>query len=130
MRGRTVPLNQKKWFPELYCFEKGQARREAWGQMMREMQTSPRFWVLVGTLFLPGLCISEGVRQWLGSLWPVCVGVTAILAIGCISRIRKLQRQSLCRRLVDLGLCSSCGYDLTGNTSGVCPECGTSTGDG
>lgn len=22
------------------------------------------------------------------------------------------------------GLCVSCGYDLTGNTSGVCPECG------
>jgi hypothetical protein len=20
--------------------------------------------------------------------------------------------------------CQSCGYDLTGNTSGVCPECG------
>jgi uncharacterized paraquat-inducible protein A len=23
------------------------------------------------------------------------------------------------------GLCVKCGYDLTGNTSGVCPECGT-----
>ena len=23
------------------------------------------------------------------------------------------------------GHCQSCGYDLTGNTSGVCPECGT-----
>ena len=23
------------------------------------------------------------------------------------------------------GLCSACGYNLTGNTSGVCPECGT-----
>ena len=22
------------------------------------------------------------------------------------------------------GLCLSCGYDLTGNVSGVCPECG------
>lgn len=26
------------------------------------------------------------------------------------------------------GLCLACGYDLTGNTSRVCPECGTSTG--
>ena len=26
------------------------------------------------------------------------------------------------RRVV--GLCVKCGYDLTGNTSGVCPECG------
>lgn len=23
------------------------------------------------------------------------------------------------------GHCQTCGYDLTGNTSGVCPECGT-----
>ena len=22
-------------------------------------------------------------------------------------------------------LCHSCGYDLTGNESGICPECGT-----
>ena len=25
------------------------------------------------------------------------------------------------------GLCPSCGYDLTGNVSGVCPECGQPT---
>ena len=24
-----------------------------------------------------------------------------------------------------LGLCQACGYNLTANTSGVCPECGT-----
>ena len=28
------------------------------------------------------------------------------------------------RKRVKLGLCQ-CGYDLTGNVSGVCPECGT-----
>ena len=27
-------------------------------------------------------------------------------------------------------LCSACGYDLTGNLSGKCPECGTQTGKG
>ena len=27
-------------------------------------------------------------------------------------------------------LCSACGYNLTGNTSGVCPECGTPTATG
>jgi predicted Zn-ribbon and HTH transcriptional regulator len=25
--------------------------------------------------------------------------------------------------------CRSCGYDLTGNTSGTCPECGTKASD-
>ena len=28
------------------------------------------------------------------------------------------------RRRRSLGLCLACAYDLTGNTSGVCPECG------
>jgi hypothetical protein len=28
-------------------------------------------------------------------------------------------------RRIDRGRCGSCGYDLTGNTSGVCPECST-----
>ena len=23
--------------------------------------------------------------------------------------------------------CANCGYNLTGNTSGICPECGTAT---
>src|SRR5437588_8146975 len=26
------------------------------------------------------------------------------------------------------GLCANCGYDLTGNLSGVCPECGEQAG--
>ena len=31
------------------------------------------------------------------------------------------------RRLAFLGKCPSCGYDLTGNESGECPECGVAT---
>ncbi|MCC6360160.1 MAG: hypothetical protein IT450_15555 [Phycisphaerales bacterium] len=30
------------------------------------------------------------------------------------------------RRMRRAGLCRSCGYDLTGNVSGACPECGRS----
>jgi hypothetical protein len=30
--------------------------------------------------------------------------------------------------LVDERYCSNCDYDLTGNVSGVCPECGEATG--
>ena len=28
------------------------------------------------------------------------------------------------RRRRQLGLCLNCGYNLTGNVSGICPECG------
>ncbi len=31
------------------------------------------------------------------------------------------------RRLAKVGKCPACGYDLTGNESGVCPECGVGT---
>ncbi|MCB9850954.1 MAG: hypothetical protein H6817_09660 [Phycisphaerales bacterium] len=33
------------------------------------------------------------------------------------------------KRLVP-GRCGRCGYDLTGNTTGVCPECGARVGGG
>lgn len=34
------------------------------------------------------------------------------------------------RRRVPVGHCRKCGYDLTGNVSGRCPECGAATGIG
>ncbi len=35
------------------------------------------------------------------------------------------RRRSLRARFFAKDVCRSCGYDLTGNTTGVCPECGT-----
>jgi hypothetical protein len=32
------------------------------------------------------------------------------------------------RRPIRPGFCLSCGYDLTGNVSGTCPECGGKVG--
>jgi hypothetical protein len=46
--------------------------------------------------------------------------VTALLALALAVAILKWQhRQSL-----RVGLCPACSYNITGNTSGVCPECG------
>jgi hypothetical protein len=41
-----------------------------------------------------------------------------VLLIGSFSRI-------VGRRLAKVTECMNCRYDLTGNTSGICPECGT-----
>ena len=48
------------------------------------------------------------------------VGMVAPL-MCCLGFLRRFRR----RRLSHRGRCERCAYDLTGNTSGVCPECGT-----
>ena len=52
-----------------------------------------------------------------GWIIPILAGASSILVSVIISR-----------KLPDLqvpGHCPTCGYNLTGNTSGVCPECGS-----
>lgn len=49
---------------------------------------------------------------------PTCVGAAWIVSRG--RRRRDLEQDRLAKRL-----CAPCGYDLTGNESGICPECGT-----
>ena len=69
------------------------------------------------------------VERWLGSdrgatfvALVTLVIVPATGAIGIHNLIAGPLRRSHRRRL---GLCINCGYDLTGNESGICPECGT-----
>ena len=52
--------------------------------------------------------------------WFVCIVAGAYPAIAFV-RGPMLRRRHRRKR----GLCERCAYDLTGNTSGVCPECGT-----
>ena len=51
-------------------------------------------------------------------------GLSVLFVFG-----RTLLSKKACDKCKGLGLlleCRSCGYDLTGNESGVCPECGQS----
>jgi hypothetical protein len=50
--------------------------------------------------------------------WPLAALFAALPALHLYRRTRR-------RHLP--GQCPSCGYNLTGNVSGVCPECGTAT---
>jgi hypothetical protein len=47
---------------------------------------------------------------------------TGLSAWGWLGRVR---RAELLEHRRHQGQCPRCGYDLTGNASGVCPECGT-----
>ena len=51
--------------------------------------------------------------------------VILFAAYPMFALIRSPHRRRKRRR--KLGLCTACGYDLTGNESGVCPECGKPT---
>jgi hypothetical protein len=64
-------------------------------------------------------------REFGGSFWLVGAPIwliacaTAIFPVVQFGRWRQRQRSRKVRA------CSKCGYNLTGNISGVCPECGT-----
>jgi hypothetical protein len=54
-------------------------------------------------------------REWAIPLWPIALA-SAILPMRAYLRRRRAKR---------VGFCPRCSYNLTGNTSGVCSECGT-----
>jgi hypothetical protein len=57
-----------------------------------------------------------------GLLIPLIVAAL-YFAIFAFRSVRAARRYTRHRRLIQ-GLCLACGYDLTANTSGTCPECG------
>ncbi len=60
-----------------------------------------------------------GVRTW---IWAP-IALLAVYPVMTLVLDRFASRRL--KRRVQRGFCITCGYDLTGNTSGICPECGT-----
>lgn len=92
-------------------------------------------WLSVALLFSAILCLGPWIvwamtsGSWSIHPWSVQIRAIAFSTIPIpfgviVARIasRSLQQRESRRRR---GLCLRCGYDLGGNTSGVCPECGT-----
>lgn len=87
----------------------------------------------------PGCDCAEQVRvaRSRGNVWrvPVAAFVGFLLADlvaiewACRKCGVRFMRRSSSRR-TPRGVCLGCGYDLTGNVSGRCPECGLAVGDG
>lgn len=72
----------------------------------------------------PRLSGSEGrYRGMSAPLWPLLLLASALPAWRFAGWLRR--RRDAWRR-ARFGRCTHCGYDLTGNVSGVCPECGRS----
>jgi hypothetical protein len=62
---------------------------------------------------------SESEDYFLKVIAPVGAVVLMFVILPCVSHFRASHRAG------NKGICPRCSYDLTGNTSGVCPECGT-----
>lgn len=50
--------------------------------------------------------------------------VLALAAFGLAAAAKRVVRVRVFRRRIEAACCGVCGYDLTGNISGRCPECG------
>jgi hypothetical protein len=78
---------------------------------------------------LPQLTIQSWIER-VGNVW---FGIAGVTIAGLIYTPRGIasMRQSLWKQLADKGIpcCIHCGYDLTGNESGKCPECGKPIGE-
>jgi hypothetical protein len=86
-------------------------------RLSRAALTSPLYLVMLVLLF--------GANLFRGN-WALLVpiyGVVVILALYYFRWIKGLRR----KEFLLAGFCPRCEYDLTGNISGTCPECGTST---
>jgi hypothetical protein len=69
--------------------------------------------------------VTYGVARGYGALVAVLLFPILVLAAVFVSGWWSIDRPHAVRRhRRSQGLCVQCGYDLTGNVSGVCPECG------
>ena len=117
-------------FPDLLRLQDESDRKQVWAIASRE---SGLCWILPIVAYapvFPWAYVAVNLRLSLAAMMVVMVPAFMVVSVGalCLAVFlfrRKLDR-SIWRALVDRGvsICFHCGYDLTGNTSGVCSECG------
>jgi hypothetical protein len=65
-----------------------------------------------------------GILSWKAYRFSLTLPLWLVTGAEAACSFRLLQRRA---RAYQREHCFGCGYNLTGNTSGVCPECGTPT---
>jgi hypothetical protein len=122
-------------FPDLRRIEGERQRRVLWAAAYAPVLRSPAYWLvaLAAQVFAQVVVVVPVTRllrvrglyrpvyEW---ALPVGVALLACLLIVWVMRrqiTRNIRRELNRRRLPT---CLKCGYNLTGNASGSCPECG------
>ena len=113
------------WFiaPEIRVVKSPEAREQIWTDAGRLFRIQ---WQL-GLLALFNLAnLGLVLVAWFYPRWRVwAVGLLVLVSVAGLLRVRFLLRQAVRRAMSVTTFCFTCVYDLTGNESGVCPECGT-----
>ena len=123
-------------FDEFRRLEDEASRRRLWRESLDSLLPNRKIWgiyLLCSALVLPfaafllpildglGVPNAYGIRQ----LWMLLCSAGAGLVLSSILVAKNVQ---IFIRRRNLSLCDACGYNLTANTSGVCPECGRAIG--
>jgi hypothetical protein len=112
----SPPWNAKP-LPPMHVFIRGKPYLES-GYDMEVMK-----WHVAGVGYLSvDIPLASGqVAKPRGLIVPYWLPASCTAMMPALWLIARLRNRS--KRLV--GRCATCGYNLTANTSGVCPECGT-----
>jgi hypothetical protein len=81
--------------------------------------------LLSAVIFVGVILLDAGITSLvrLGQPW-LSLAATAAACVGLAAWSWILRPHEVRERRREHGVCVGCGYDLTGNVSGVCPECG------
>ena len=106
--------------------EAPQRLRDVVGKARRRTLGSLRYLFLLVSLLPPTLALNTAQGSELLGRYQIPIGVMFYLpplVLGVL--LARHQKRMLKQRLLERAVCPKCYYDLTGNESGVCPECGS-----
>ena len=116
-------------FPDLLRLQGEDDRKQVWGIAAKESDLE---WILPIVAYapvFPWAYVAVNLNLSLAAMMLIMVLAFMVVSVGAmccvVLRFRRKLDRSIWRQLVDrcIPICINCGYDLTGNTSGVCPEC-------
>lgn len=109
-------VNEGTWWGTWACGrDEGLGYAQEW-----KLHYSPMLWIR--------LCRGKNAGYWLShSKTPLWLPTLVLLLYPAAQLVLWMLRCVRRRRRLRRGHRGSCGYDLTGNVTGTCPECGTAT---
>jgi hypothetical protein len=124
----------ERFFPEANRLRRARDRSFVVAQALRMLGfTWPRGFLLGAVLLIPSVLLTNDVNRLLRAGLGMEVHPLLAYAIACIAvqavwivAVGRSVRRRIWRHLYELGVpvCPTCGYDLSGNLTRTCPECG------